>query len=133
MDEDWPAHILLTLDTERPIEINNFVSAFASLSNQYQKFVRANYPNVSPDVDIYVAEIRPGSIEADLLAWVSSTLAPIGLDLQRQIIQHFVRYLGARLTAYFTPGGRVPEATKSDLVDFIGAIQAIATDPNATS
>jgi hypothetical protein len=41
---DWPAHILLTLDTERPIEINNFVSAFTSLSNQYQKFARA-HPN----------------------------------------------------------------------------------------
>src|SRR6266478_222160 len=125
MDEDWPAHILLTLDTARPIEINNFVSAFTSLSSQYQKFVRANYPNVSPDVDIYVAEIWPGSIVADLIAWASSTLAPVGQDLHRQIIQHFVRYMGARLTTYFTPGGRVPEATKSDLGDFLGVVQAI--------
>jgi hypothetical protein len=133
MDADWPVHILLTLDTKQPIEVNNFVSAFTSLSNQYHKFVGANYPNVSPDIDIYVAEIQPGSIVADLIAWASSTLAPVGLDLQRQIIDHFVRSIGARLTAYFTPGGRVPEATKSDLGDFIGVVQAIATDPNATS
>ena len=132
-EENWPARIVLTLDTERPIEINDFVSAFTSLSNQYQKFVRASYPNVSPDFDIYVAEIRPGSIVADLIAWASSTLAPVGHDLQRQIIQQFMRYMGARLTPYFRSGGRLSEATKSDLGDFIGVVQAIATDPHATS
>ena len=132
-EENWPACIVLTLDTERPIEINDFVSAFTSLSNQYQKFVRASYPNVSPDFDIYVAEIRPGSIVADLIAWASSTLAPVGHDLQRQIIQQFMRSMGARLTPYFRSGGRLSEATKSDLGDFIGVVQAIATDPHATS
>jgi len=132
MDE-WPAHILLTLDTERPIEVNDFVSAFTSLSSQYEKFVRAHYPSISPDADIYVAEVRPGSFEADLIAWASSTLAPVGQELQQQIIQHFVRYMGARLSTYFKVGGRDPQATKSDLSDFMGSVQAIATDPNGTS
>jgi hypothetical protein len=131
--DDWPAHILLTLDTERPIEIDDFVSAFTSLSSQYQKFVRTNYPNVSSDADIYVTEIRPGSIVADLIAWATSTLAPVAEDLQRQIIQNFVRYMGARLSTYFTTGGRDPQANRSDLSDFMGSVEAIANDPNGSS
>lgn len=127
--DDVPAHILLTLDTERPIEIDDFVSVFTSLSSQYQKFVRTNYPNISLDNHIYVAEIRPGSIVADLIAWVNATLSPVAEDLQKQIVQHFVRYMGTRLSTYFTTGGRDPLASRSDLTDFLGAVQAIANDP----
>jgi hypothetical protein len=32
MEEDWVAHIVLTLDTQRPIEIDDFVSAFTSIA-----------------------------------------------------------------------------------------------------
>jgi hypothetical protein len=94
---------------------------------------RFNYPNISPDADIYVTEVRPGSFEADLIAWATSTLAPVGHALQQQIIQHFVRQIGARLSTYFKIGGRETQATKSDLADFMGSIQAIANDPNGSS
>jgi hypothetical protein len=132
MDER-STHIILTLDTERPIEVGDFVSAFESISSQYQKFVRTNYPDVGRDVDIYVKEITPGSIIADLIAWGQSTLAPVGDELQKAITESFVRYMDARLSAYFKIGGRDPKATKSDLSDFMGAVQAIANDTNGSS
>lgn len=133
MEEDWVAHIVLTLDTERPIEIDDFVSAFTAIAGQYRKFVRANYPEIMPEADIYVTEVRPGSIVADLIAWATSTLAPVGEHLQKQAIEQFVKYIGTRISAYFIPGGRDPQANRSDLSDFMGAVQAIANDPNGAS
>jgi hypothetical protein len=130
---DPPTHIILTLDTEQPIEVGDFVSAFTSLSSQYQKFVKTNYPEVSPDIDVYVKEIAQGSIVADLIAWAQSTLAPISDELQKIITEKFVRYMGTRLSTYFKIGGRDPQATRSDIGDFMGAVQAIANDPNGSS
>lgn len=129
MDEP-STHIILTLDTERPIEVGDFVSAFESISSQYQKFVRANYPDVSADVDVYVKEITQGSMVADLISWAQSTLAPVGDEMQRVITENFVRYMGTRLSTYFKIGGRDHQVTKSDLADFMGAVQAIANDTN---
>ena len=133
MEEEWIAHIVLTLDTERPIEIDDFVAAFTSIAGQYRKFVRANYPDIMSETDIYVSEVRPGSIVADLIAWATSTLAPVGDHLQKQAVEQFVKYMGSRIGAYFTPGGRDQRANRSDLTDFLGAVQAIANDPNGTS
>ena len=133
MEENWVAHIVLTLDTERPIEIDDFVSAFTSLAGQYRRFVRTNYPEMMLQADIYVSEVRPGSIVADLIAWATSTLAPVAEDLQRKAVEQFVKYMGTRLSAYFRPGGRDPQASRSDLGDFMGAVQAIANDPNGAS
>lgn len=133
MEEDWVAHIVLTLDTERPIEIDDFVSAFTSIAGQYRKFIKANYLDIMPEADIYVTEVRPGSIVADLIAWATSTLAPVADHLQRQAVEQFVKSIGARISAYFTPGGRDQQASRSDLTDFLGTVQAIANDPNGTS
>ena len=132
MDEP-PTHIILTLDTERPIEVDDFVSAFTSLSSQYQRFVRTNFHEISPDVDIFVREITSGSIVADLIAWAQSALAPVGDELQKAITEGFVRYLSGRLSTYFKIGGRDHQATKSDLADLMGAVQAIAKDTNGSS
>jgi hypothetical protein len=133
MEEDWGAHIVLTLDTERPIEVDDFVSAFTSIAGQYRKFVRTNYPDIIPEADIYVTEVRPGSIVADLIAWATSTLAPVADDFQKKAVEQFVKMLGTRISSYFRTGGRDPQASRSDLSDFLGTVQAIANDSNGTS
>jgi calcineurin-like phosphoesterase family protein len=69
-----PAHIVLNIRTKNPIELTDFVSAFTSISSQYEKFIRSHYPEMSSDANIFVREVRAGSIEADLIPWALHTV-----------------------------------------------------------
>ena len=125
-----PAHIVLNVHTENPIELGDFVAGFASISSQYDKFIRSNFPDLSGESRMFVREVRPGSIEADLLPWaLAGVSAVINQMDQILIVEQFVRTYGGRLSAYFR-GAQVDDATKSDLKDFMGSVAAIANDPN---
>jgi hypothetical protein len=126
------AHIILNVDTKNPIELGDFVSGFTSISSQYDKFVKANFPDLTGESRIFIREVRAGSIEADLVPWalVGVSSAINAMD-QVLIVEQFVRTYGARLSSYFRVGGQDKDATKSDLKDFMGSVAAIANDPNA--
>ena len=64
---DGQAHIIITIDTENPIELCDFVSAFTSVANQFDKFIATNHPEISGDARIFVKEVSKGSIIADLI------------------------------------------------------------------
>lgn len=127
--------VTLHVDFEQPIEIGAFVGLFTSIGSQYHKFMRATHPDLAPDADMYVREVRPGSIDADLIPWILNTGLPAMINVMDQvlIVDEFVRTYGARLAAYFMPNGRDPTATKSDLKDFMDAVTAIANDPKGAS
>jgi hypothetical protein len=126
-------HIVLNIQTKRPIELDDFVSAFSSIASQYDKFVRSQYPELSGDAKIYVREVRAGSIEADLIPWAMQGLsAVVNVIEQIQIVEKFVRTYGAALGKYLN-GSKETDATRTDLKDFMGAVSAIANDPNGHS
>ncbi|BBZ93056.1 hypothetical protein BRDID11004_60460 [Bradyrhizobium diazoefficiens] len=126
-------HIILNIQTKRPIELDDFVSAFSSISSQYEKFVRAQYPELSGDAKIFVREVRAGSIEADLIPWAMQGLsAVVNVIEQIQIVEKFVKTYGAVLGKYLH-GSKEVDATRTDLKDFMGAVSAIANDPNGRS
>jgi hypothetical protein len=128
--DDGLPHIVLNIETKRPIELSDFVSAFSSIASQYEKFVRSDYPELSGDAKIYVREVRAGSIEADLIPWAMQGLsAVVNVIEQIQIVEQFVRTYGAMLGKYLS-GSKEPDATRSDLKDFLGSVVAIANDPN---
>jgi hypothetical protein len=49
-------YISLLIDTKDPIELGDFVSTFTSIANQYEKFVREQYPDASSEAAVYVSE-----------------------------------------------------------------------------
>ena len=125
-----PPHIVLNLKTKNPIELTDFVSAFTSISNQYEKFIRAHYPDMSSDANFFVREVRAGSIEAELIPWALQGLsAVVNVIEQVEIVVKFVQNYGGALSPYLG-GSKSPEVTRSDLKDFMGAVSAIANDPN---
>ena len=141
---DEGAHVRLRLETKQPIALTNFVSAFVGFGSQFEKFVAREHPDMKTDSEFYVKEVRSGSIEADLVAWVSyavpaaaliSSNYPVFIDAidQAQVFEKFVVDLRARLSAYFQRDGRNDEATRSDLTDFAKAVAAIANDPNGAA
>ncbi len=133
--KDSGAYLVLKLETKEPIEVGNFVAAFTSITNQYQKFMRATHPDIGDGAEVYVKEVKEGSIIAHLIPL--ATIGGLGLAVLQGmdhalVIEEFVTRWGHRLGAYFHLGGRDQEATSTDLRDFHGAVAAIANDPNGS-
>jgi hypothetical protein len=124
-----PPHLIMTLETKDPIEVGDFVGAFTSLANQYEKYVTAEFPGHEGDANVYVAEVKEGSIVAILIEYGGYALAGTGGLV---LLDDFVERLGNRIRQYTKSGGRDLEATKSDLRDFHNALAAVAHDPDGS-
>ena len=119
--------IEVRIDVRSPIELGDFVEAFASLASQYQKYMKAEYPDLDGDARIYVREMRAGSIVADLIPLMLPVVSSIETML---VIDAFVRRIGELLSPYLKVGGRAEDVSKGDLKDIMDSVQAIANDPN---
>ncbi len=132
------AHIRLKLDTDEPVSLTDFVGNFVGIANQFEKFVGRNYPDHKADSEIYVKEVRAGSIEADLIAFLGTSMgggtllagAKMAVDAidTAQILSGFVDNLKSRISPYFRQGGRTASATRSDLDDFLKTVRGIVRD-----
>jgi hypothetical protein len=141
---DDGAHIRLKLNNSQPIALADFVGEFVGIGNQFDKFIARDFPNIKADSEIFVKEVRSGSIEADLVALVTNAWAAAGtagtalllagdaVD-KIQILSQFVGDLKNRISPYFRPGGRHAGASKGDLNDFLRTVQAVATDPDGSA
>jgi hypothetical protein len=125
-----PEYITLTLKHSEPIEIGDFVSAFVGIANQYEKFLKTTFPDLSPNAQMFVRDVRHGSIEVDI---VGTGLVMLQTMEHLNTMRDFCEFYGKRIAAYFMPGGREAAATKGDIKDFMGAVAAIARDPEASA
>lgn len=121
------AHIEIVIDVEDPIELGDFVTAFTSIASQYKRYMKESHPDLKEDATIFVRDVRPGSIVADLLPHAASL---IGVIDQVLIVEQFIRIYGGRLRKYFIHGGRQEDASNSELKDFMGQVAAIARSKN---
>lgn len=127
-----PAVITLTINNSQPIELKAFVRAFTSIAKEYQETVNASN-DFEGEAEIFVKEVRSGSIVADLLPVVASTLPIIANHAEQVWLAiEFVEKWKDRITKLAS--GIVPENfSRSDLKTFAGAVEAIARDPEASS
>lgn len=132
------AHLTLKLDTDEPIELGDFVGAFTSIANEFERFVSEAYPSVKADPKMFVREVRHGSVEADIVAGIG-VLAVSGFGVAVQSIDHimlledFVRRWGGRLTALISndiPKGELESPPQ--LNDFLKTVRSISADPLAS-
>lgn len=132
--ESHEPHIIMRLKTRRPIEIGDFVAAFTAIGNEYERFIRVNRPDLAPEASIYIREVREGSIEAELIPLAMSGAAVMLNSMDNMLIlEQFVRTYGGRLSAFFRQGGRLPNATRTELVDFMDQVLAVANDSSASA
>jgi hypothetical protein len=126
--------ITLTLDTKEPMQLGAFVGAFASLASEYERYIERSHPDLSGEAELYVREVRPGSVVVDMLPWLSYA-APFIAEMDKAlIVEQFVRVWGARFRALLgtASGVSVPE-TRSELKDWTDTVAAIARDPDASA
>jgi len=123
--------IRLRLNVDQPIELSEFLGAFTAVAAEYDRFIRMEHPDTKPTAEMFVKEVRAGSIVADLVPWIIGGGIITALSAANTISEFVERY-GGSLKKYTQPGGRVEGATKTQLSDFGEQVAAIASHPNST-
>jgi hypothetical protein len=126
--------ITLILDTREPMQIGAFVGVFASLASEYERYIKRAHPDLSSEAELYVREVRPGSVVVDMLPWLSYA-APFIAEMDKAlIVEQFVRVWGTRFRALLgvATGADMPQ-TRPELKDWADAVSAIARDPDASA
>ena len=131
--EAEPAIITLTIDNSQPIKLSDFVHAFTSLAEEYRETVKDNDNFSIDEAEIYVKEIRSGSIIADLIPVALSVVPLIATEIDKVFLAvEVVERWRSKLTSLFQ--GIVPDnASRSDLKRWLNAVEGIARDPQASS
>lgn len=130
------SHIVLKIDTEKPVELHEFVAAFVGLGNQFEQFYGDEYPSEKGEIRFFVREVRAGSIIAELVPHLVNAApylagALVAVKYANDLAK-FVETYGGRIKKYFKRGGREPTAGKGDIADFLRTVQAVAHDPNGS-
>lgn len=126
--------IRLELEVDQPIELGDFVGAFTALASEYDRFIRSEHPGMNPEATLFVKEVRAASVHADLIPWiVGGGLVATGVAAATayNAVDEFVERLGNRIRTYTKPGGRLIDATKAELKDFLDQTAAIANNPGS--
>lgn len=128
-----PVVLTLTIDNSEPVALSSFVKAFTSLAAEYEKSVRESENFTGEDTEIYIKQIRAGSIVADLIPIIAPILPLVVTEADKIFVAiEFVEKWGDRLTKLMR--GVVPEgSSKSDLKRWADAVENIARDPNASA
>lgn len=127
--DDGGAAVVVTLKLEDPVEIHDFVATFAGLGGQFERFIRTEHPDLDGRVKVYVKEVRKGSMEAVML--IASAYPQIITTIDHLMIStDFVRRVGRSISAFSKPGGRIPNASKSELSEIVDTVMSTANDPD---
>ena len=124
------AHLRLILDTDEPVELRDFLGAFTSIGNQAEKYVAERAPGTKAETQIFVKEVRHGSIEADLIIW--PILAGMAAADHIVFLEDFVKRWGNRVRAFVEGRKEEQPKTPRDLADFKDAMDTVMGDPNAS-
>jgi hypothetical protein len=125
----------LRLDTKEPMELGAFVGAFTSLANEFERYIKRSYPDVSvEEAELFVRKVRRGSVIVELLPWVA-VAAPFISDMEKAlVVDKFVRIWAARFQALFTrKEHKETPNTRAELKDWSDAVAAIARDPDGSA
>lgn len=126
--EESGVSIVFNLDLDQPVELSDFVASFAGLGAQFERHIRKSHPDLEGEVKAYVKEVRKGSIEAELIPLAYNTIIT-ALD-HHQIAARFVKDLARKIDIFRQKGGRLEEASKTELTELARIAGAVANDPD---
>jgi hypothetical protein len=109
--------------------MGEFVGAFTAIADEYDAFVRRTRPDIDPEATLFVEQVKQGSIEAILVPMAIGALPFIE---NANALADFVRNYGFLLRSYAKPGGRVVDATTTQLRNFGDQVAAIANEPGSS-
>ncbi|WP_173934104.1 hypothetical protein [Chelativorans sp. Marseille-P2723] len=123
---EFKAYLTLTLDLQEPIEVEAFAKIFAGLGSMFDDYLKQDHPEMRGTSNLYIREVRGGSIIADL---VPSIPDMIGLMDNVLIVGGFASLFSKRVRG-FIMGSWMEKASKSQLSHVTDTLTAVAADPN---
>ncbi len=65
--QETNAYLEVELDLEEPVEIADFAALFAGIGGQFDRYLAEEHPKLKGKAQMYVKEVRKGSIIANLV------------------------------------------------------------------
>ncbi|MEI9901801.1 MAG: hypothetical protein WDN31_18755 [Hyphomicrobium sp.] len=124
--QDETPFIELRICLEQPPSLFDLVGAFTAVGNQFDEFIRREHPNLQGAAQLFVKEIRQGSTIIELVPHLAPLIANMDAIL---VVDGFVRRYGGAIKSYIA-GDRLPDASRAEIKDFLGAVTVIANDPD---
>jgi hypothetical protein len=125
-----PRYISLTIRNVDPVELTDFTSALLALADEYNRLWSGESTDaVVEDVRLYVKEMRPGSIVADLIA-----LAPGALPFVENSnhVFAFVGYLKTAFDALLGQSVNPKPLDRSSYENLSSIVDPVAKDAGAS-
>lgn len=123
---DSRAYLVLTLDLDEPVEIEAFARVFAGLGGMFDDYLREDHPKMRGTANMYVREVRKGSIIADLVPTIPDMVGYMDNVL---IVAGFGAMFSKRVRRLFT-GSWLENPSKSQLQHVSDVLTAVAQDRN---
>ncbi len=118
--------LTVEIKNEKPILLVDFTNSFLSLADEYERFIRINDPvAASQEAKLFIREIRPGSIIADLYPLVP--LALIAMENANTILD-FANYLKKTFDYFLGRNIIQPDLKKKSLENFAAIVEPVAKD-----
>ncbi len=126
----------LRIDTKNPVELRQFVGTFLGIGNQFESHYGKLHGVTRGTAKFYVREVRKGSVIADLVPYFLPASGAAGLALaairNANDLISFAKSISEGIGFLGRMGGRLPNATKSELADYYNTVSAIAQDTDGS-
>ena len=127
--EDGTPLIELRICLQDPPDLSKLIGALNAVDRQFAAFIDRDYPQLRGAAHLKVREIRKGSTIVELFPALAPLIANIDTFM---LIDNFVRRYGGVIKSY-AEGLPLPAPIRSDVKDFLSAVQVIANDTNGTA
>lgn len=121
-----PVKLTVEFKNVHPIELTDLTQSLLAFADEYKRYLaRDEEPTVADDVRLYVKEIRPGSIVADLVA-----MAPYALPFVENA-NHIFKFLGYLKTAYdylLGESDEKPQLERNNYLNLTNILEPVAKD-----
>lgn len=118
------SYLSVTLDLADPVEISDFAALFAGIGSQFDRYLAEAHPKLKGQAQMYVKEVRKGSIIADL---VPSIPDMIGFMDNVLIVGGFGALFSERIRRLIS-GHFILHSGKSDITELGKTLRAISKD-----
>lgn len=116
------------IDFSEPIELSDFVRAFAAIGSEYERFVSEYHPEYKGDAKVFLRKVEEGSIIAELIAYSTSLLSGMGVSTATEFGKHLGSYLFNAISGAVASKEDPP--SKGHLADMRGMLEVVANDKN---
>ncbi|WP_421855895.1 hypothetical protein [Oricola sp.] len=122
--EESKGYLTVRLDIKKPVEIGDFASLFAGMGGQFDAYLREFHPELRGKAQMYVKEVRKGSIVADIFPNVPDLIGYMDNVL---IVLGFGALFSKRVRALIS-GQFIDDAKKSDIKEIGDTIKSVSND-----